>query len=273
MIKPGEIQAIANLQKVRDTQIEKDYIITWLLTGLSQNEYLKEKLLFKGGTALKKAYYPDYRFSEDLDFTFVGNAFDKDGILNAFGEIFEWAFEESRIRFTFKEISELSTGNVNFYAGYIGPLGGDGSKKDLKVDISQDEKIYYPPEDRKIYADYSDVEGDFVCKCYSLGEIISEKMRTLMERTTPRDLYDLWYLLDEEGLDIEDYVFGFQEKAAFKGLDPNDFVNKVNSKKKTLKSQWEQYLAHQVNDLPDFEDVWRDFGKHLRRFSKFMEGG
>ena len=273
MIKPGEIQAIANLQKVRDTQIEKDYIITWVLIGLSQNEYLREELLFKGGTALKKAYYPDYRFSEDLDFTFVGSTFDKDEILNAFEEAFEWIYDESRIKLTIKEVSELSTGNVNFYTGYIGPLGGDGSKKDLKVDISQDEKVYYAPEGRNIHAEYSDTEGDFMCKCYSLGEIISEKMRTLMERTTPRDLYDLWFLLEVDGFDIEDFIFGFQDKAAFKGLNPNDFVDKVSSKKKTLKSQWEKFLSHQINDLPDFEDVWRDFGKHLRRFSKFLEGG
>ncbi len=98
MIKPGEIQAIANQRIVRDTQIEKDYIITWVLMGLSQNGYLKEALLFKGGTALKKAYYPDYRFSEDLDFTFIGSAFDKDEILKAFEEAFEWIYDESRIK-------------------------------------------------------------------------------------------------------------------------------------------------------------------------------
>lgn len=169
MIKPGEIQAIANQKIVRDTQIEKDYIITWVLMGLSQNDYLKEALLFKGGTALKKAYYPDYRFSEDLDFTFVGDGFDKDRILNTFEEAFEWIYDESRIKLAIKEVSELSIGNVNFYTGYIGPLGGDGSKKDLKVDISQDEKVYYAPEFRSIHAEYSDAEGNFVCKCYSLG--------------------------------------------------------------------------------------------------------
>ena len=273
MIKPGEIQAIANRQRVRDTQIEKDYIITWLLAGVSQNKYLNEKLLFKGGTALKKAYYSDYRFSEDLDFTFIGRVFSKNEILKAFDETFDWIYNESRIKLTIKEVSEFSTGNINFYAGYIGPLGGDGSKKDLKVDISRDEKVYYATEHRYIHSGYSDVGGNFVCKCYSLGEIISEKMRTLMERTTSRDLYDLWFLLEIEGLDVEDYVFGFQDKAIFKGLEPKDFVDKVSSKKETLKSQWAKFLSHQVHNLPDFEEVWRDFGKHLRRFSKFLEGG
>ena len=44
--------------------------------GLSQDESMKETLLFKGGTVLKKAYYSDYRLSEDLDFTFIGEVFD-----------------------------------------------------------------------------------------------------------------------------------------------------------------------------------------------------
>ncbi len=35
------------------------------------NSPLRDRLAFKGGTALKKIYAPDYRFSEDLDFTLL----------------------------------------------------------------------------------------------------------------------------------------------------------------------------------------------------------
>jgi predicted nucleotidyltransferase component of viral defense system len=58
MIKPGEIQKKANQSKVRDRQIEKDYIITWILFGISQNKLIFNNLVFRGGTALKKAYFP-----------------------------------------------------------------------------------------------------------------------------------------------------------------------------------------------------------------------
>jgi predicted nucleotidyltransferase component of viral defense system len=34
---------------------------------------LREHLVFKGGTALKRCYFGDYRFSEDLDFTLAGD--------------------------------------------------------------------------------------------------------------------------------------------------------------------------------------------------------
>jgi len=39
------------------------------LYGISQNEFLFKNLAFKGGAVLKKAYFPEYRFSEYLDFS------------------------------------------------------------------------------------------------------------------------------------------------------------------------------------------------------------
>jgi predicted nucleotidyltransferase component of viral defense system len=53
--------------------LERDYILSWILAGVSHVEALRETLIFKGGTALKKCYFGDYRFSEDLDFSGIGN--------------------------------------------------------------------------------------------------------------------------------------------------------------------------------------------------------
>jgi predicted nucleotidyltransferase component of viral defense system len=54
MIKPAEIKQFAHLSGVRDIQIEKDYILTWILYGISKHEQLSEVLAFKGGTVEKK---------------------------------------------------------------------------------------------------------------------------------------------------------------------------------------------------------------------------
>jgi len=48
--------------------VEKDLAITCTLLAISKIR-LRDHLAFKGGTAIKKVYYPDSRFSEDLDFT------------------------------------------------------------------------------------------------------------------------------------------------------------------------------------------------------------
>ncbi len=272
MIQPGEIQSIAGKEGVRDIQIEKDYVISWIIYGVSNNTFLKENLIFKGGTLLKKVYLSDYRFSEDLDFTFQGKDFDIDAIKAAFNELIEWVYEESRISLSIEDETQHETGNFNLYISYTGPLGGAGARKDLKVDISQDELIYNAPEQKKIINTYSDLEQEkYTILCYTLGEVISEKMRSIMQRTTPRDIYDLWYLFEIEGQNIEDHIFAFQDKAKHKGYDPGKLIKVVKQKEKTFAKHWQEHLANQLTEIPDFNDVWRELGKHWRKFQKFIE--
>ncbi|NQU79907.1 MAG: nucleotidyl transferase AbiEii/AbiGii toxin family protein [Bacteroidetes bacterium] len=272
MIQPGEIQSIAGKEGVRDTQIEKDYVISWVTYGIANNPFLKENLIFKGGTVLKKVYFPNYRFSEDLDFTFHGKYFDIDAINAEFTELIEWVYEESRISLTMKGETQHETGNFNFYISYIGPLGGAGANKDIKVDISQDELIYNAPVEKQIINSYFDLEQEeYSILCYTLGEVIAEKMRSLMQRTAPRDIYDLWYLFEIEGQDIEDHIFTFQDKANHKGYDPKELTKVVQGKEKIFSKHWQAHLANQLKEIPDFNDVWRELGKHWRKFQKFIE--
>jgi len=271
LIQLGEIQSIAGKEGVRDTQIEKDYVISWVMYGIANNPFLKENLVFKGGTVLKKVYFLDYRFSEDLDFTFTGKDFDIEAIKAAFNKLIEWVYEESRISLSVQNETQHDTGNYNFYLSYTGPLGGAGANKDIKVDISQDELIYNAPEEKKIINTYSDLEEKYSIFCYSLGEVIAEKMRSIMQRTAPRDIYDLWYLFEVEGQDIEDHVFAFQDKAKHKGYDPNELIKVIEQKEKTFAKHWKDHLANQMTEIPDFNDVWRELGKHWRKFQKFIE--
>ena len=271
MIQPGEIQSIAGKEGVRDTQIEKSYVISWVTYGIANNVFLKENLVFKGGTVLKKVYFPDYRFSEDLDFTFIGKDFDIEAIKIAFKELIDWVYEESRISLSIQNETQHETGNFNFYLGYTGPLGGTGANKDIKVDISQDELICNAPETKQIINDYSDLADEYRISCYSLGEVIAEKMRSVMQRTAPRDIYDLWYLFEVEGQNIEDHIFAFQDKALYKGYDPNELIEIIEQKEKIFSKHWKDHLASQMKEIPDFNDVWRELGKHWRKFRKFIE--
>lgn len=68
---------------MRDQQIEKDYILSWILQGIAHHKQLSRSLAFKGGTVLKKVYFAKYRFSEDHDFTLLNNEISN-------GQIFEW---------------------------------------------------------------------------------------------------------------------------------------------------------------------------------------
>ena len=59
MITTGEIDKIARKHNIGATVIEKDFVITWVLYGISQHEKLKENLAFKVGTVLNKIYFED----------------------------------------------------------------------------------------------------------------------------------------------------------------------------------------------------------------------
>lgn len=233
MIRSAEIQKKANKERVRDTQIEKDYILTWILSGVANNDVLSNALAFKGGTVLKKFYFKDYRYSEDLDFTLVNDGLSNEAIQDAFQEVFRYVREEANIPLAMEDFGIHETGNVNFYITYVGPLGGVGTNKRVKVDISR-----------------------------------TEKMRSLLSRTQPRDYYDLWYLSEMEGMEMADHRYEFEVKARHKGLDPDSLQEKLDGKVNVFKSRWESSMKDQIAELPPFEQVHRELGKHFRALFK-----
>ncbi|MGI0060679.1 MAG: nucleotidyl transferase AbiEii/AbiGii toxin family protein, partial [Nitrosotalea sp.] len=63
-----KIRILASKENVPIGTIEKDYAVTSVLSLIAQLSKL-DKMVFKGGTAIKKVHFNDFRFSEDLDFT------------------------------------------------------------------------------------------------------------------------------------------------------------------------------------------------------------
>ncbi|HMQ70086.1 MAG TPA: nucleotidyl transferase AbiEii/AbiGii toxin family protein [Ignavibacteria bacterium] len=266
MITTGEVDKTAARLVLRPGQIEKDYILGWILKGISENKFLKEKLIFKGGTAIRKIYVQDYRLSEDLDFTYIDECLDDSEIKKQFELVCEWIKNESRIELSIENENINVHGNYSFYLEYKGPLGG--TKNSVKVDVSCDEKICDATEEMEIKNEYSDLTESFTIKSYTLNEIISEKMRSLMQRTAPRDLYDLWYFFEIENKDIIDFIPTFKEKAEYENIKSGDFANVLSNKKNKLKIAWSNQLNNQIKDVPEFEEVWRTLNKHLRKFDK-----
>lgn len=67
-MKPPELKRLAAKEKVPLGILEKDYVLTVVLAIIAELP-LFNRMAFKGGTAIKKMYFPNARFSEDLDFT------------------------------------------------------------------------------------------------------------------------------------------------------------------------------------------------------------
>jgi predicted nucleotidyltransferase component of viral defense system len=266
MIEQKEINKIAMQNRVSDRHIEKDYVLSWLLFATSKNETLYKSLVFKGGTVLKKAYFKDYRFSEDLDFTLINENISNEQILQEFNHLFDFIKEESNIdmRIVPRKWTIHESGSPQFYIEYIASLQGSMGSLDLKIDITRGEILETAFEIKPIFRTYSDLEEEFQLQCYSLAEVLIEKMTALMGRTEPRDLYDFWYLTEIEKIDIGEYLFEFQNKAAHKKQDPKKFIEKILNKEMAFKRDWEKKLASQINDLPKYEKVFREAKRHFK---------
>jgi len=255
-------------RRIPETVLERDYCLSWFLIGLSYTP-LKNILLFKGGTCIKKCYIPDYRFSEDLDFTLT-EKFTFDKVL----EYFEFAFKHiqvsSGIRFFFDHYSRHNHKNTyTFFLGYEGPLPGSSGKK-VKVDITIKEKIVYPPEERivlKGYKEYEDLPENRKIFTYSLNEIVIEKVVALLDRARnePRDLYDIWYLISNKYVILAELIEALKKKWKFRGSDFPDIKEELQRKKSRFKKLWNIRLSSQVISLPEFNKVYRTVQRELRQ--------
>lgn len=264
MIKPGEIQKKARAVGVRDQQIEKDYILSWILEGIAMHKELSKMIAFKGGTVLKKVYFEDYRFSEDLDFTLLNDEISNQQIFDYFNEVFGYVREEANIPLEIIDDNEHEDGGINFYISYIGPLGGMGTNKHVKVDISRSEQLQFEPILQNVFLTYSDQEKHKLL-CYTLEEILVEKLRSLMQRMQARDFYDIWYLLEVHGLEIDFYVNEFIAKCESKKVNPKDFFVKLEQRLPQYKARWQKSMKEQIQNLPEFDKVEREINRHFRK--------
>ena len=97
MTKKELIDYIASKTGIqRRDLIEKDVLLHRILASLTENKDFSKNYVFKGGTCLIKCYLGYYRFSEDLDFTWIHQ------------KIFEKKSENQIRRDLSKEITTLS---------------------------------------------------------------------------------------------------------------------------------------------------------------------
>lgn len=265
MITQREISKIAFHCGKQDRIIEKDYVITWLLYSISESP-VADALAFKGGTALKKIYFEDYRFSEDLDFTVLDKA-DSTLLLKSLERILgKLALEVGVILRINGERVERRKASLTAYVDFVGPLQGALGSRDIKLDFTFDEKIVFPLLTRPVLSRYSDSENlKKEILVYSLEEVFIEKLCALIGRTEPRDLFDVHFLLAEGQLDYDVISEGFKEKASNKGIDPNRLTDVLRDREPTISRLWSNRLALQVDELPHLDGVLRETRQALRR--------
>ena len=111
---------------------------------------------------------------------------------------------------------------------------------------------------------YSDLE-EHQLLCYPLEEVLVEKMRTVMQRMQARDFYDIWFLLERQGMDVAFHMTEFANKCASKNLNYFDFPKKLAERLPQYKGRWKSSLREQIKDLPSFEQVEPEVQRHFKK--------
>jgi predicted nucleotidyltransferase component of viral defense system len=264
MISAREIQSRANHLGVRDLQIEKDYVISWVLLALAKHPKLQSLLIFKGGTVLKKVYYCDYRFSEDLDFTCKHSNFSGDQLFSWFDEIFQCIRQEANMILQSIKPNLESSSGIHFMIQYQGPLGGFGRQKGIKVDISKEDILIYPSIPGSVFIEYSDL-SPFQLITYALEEVFIEKMRCIIQRMQARDYYDLWFISANANLSLGFLWNDFVRKCESKRINPALFYSRLKDRVPFYRGQWRHSLGNQIRDLPAFEKVEREINRYFKK--------
>lgn len=248
--------------------IEKDYVLGWLLAGISIHPTLSSNWVFKGGTCLKKCFFETYRFSEDLDFTITNpDHLDQEFLVTIFKEVAQWIYEESGIEMPEDRIRFKAYENVRGHisvegrVGYRGPLQRRGDPPRIKLDLTNDELLALEPLLREVHHPYSDKpESGIHILCYCFEEVFAEKLRALAERERPRDLYDVVHLYQHDMRpDYAVVMATLEQKCAFKGITvPTLTTLEDRPERAELESEWKNMLAHQLPTLPPFEKFWEE---------------
>jgi len=252
--------------RIREDVLERDYCLAWLLNALSASD-LRPVLAFKGGTALKRCYFSDYRFSEDLDFT-LREPLTFEDIRARLELLYAFVYEHSGITFGFdRQDRQTHINSYTFYLRYIGPLPAGN---DVKVDVTLNERLSFPLRDRPIlrgYEEFTDLPEGRSIGVYSLEEIAAEKTVALADpaRNEPRDLYDLWHLTSNEGIPMDQLIPAICQKLEFRGNPVEGLQAAVAGKEARLEALWARKLAYQMASLPPFEQVFRAVRRTLRQ--------
>lgn len=248
------------LEKARERNLtlgmmEKDYVLGWLLLGLSG---IKD-LTFKGGTALSKIYFPRiWRLSEDLDFVYEK---DFQGIIKFLPEVFERIEKESGIRLVLKA-QHSNPDYLQLKVQYDAVL----CKNWIKVDVTRELPIGELLE-RRLSQAYSDYPS-FMVRVETVEEIGAEKIRSLVERKKCRDYYDVWQLMKLK-IHRENLKKLLERKFRYKGMKVHGLEEIFAADlPELLEGYWNRELGRLIHPVPELETVIHELKNNLRPLIK-----
>jgi len=242
MISRGELRGIAERKRLSLENAEKDYLLDLLLFQISTES--GNSLVLKGGICLYKLSSLN-RFSEDLDFTLNSRRLDEEALAKMIVRRLSLIGIEGKV----KEIER--TGNeINIRFLFKGPLfdGGQKSLCRIVVNISQRERVLEELRREMVMPSSREISS-FQVYAMSEREIAAEKVRAIMTRNKPRDIYDLWFLI-KRGVVPDLSLVDRKLKICKLRYSPGEFASSIDKKRKFWKTDLRGLI---IGELVDFE--------------------
>mgnify|MGYP000651505340 CR=1 FL=1 len=239
----SEFENIAAKYGVPTLTVIEDYAATAVLSKLVEMDVL-EGLVFKGGTAIKRAYYPEARFSIDLDFQTINKEPLKEIAKKYYSRIKKIEYENIGSIFIVNVEEPIVTNRwVQINVEYQSP----GFRYLTRVDI-ENPKSYIEPVERPILSEPFFLFRSLKLLAMPIEDILAEKFATFFDRMDPKDIWDIFFLVKLKGIKVDN----IGEKT---GISLDQFIKLIDL---LTKSDWErlrvQYLPKQFK-FYRFEDV------------------
>lgn len=182
-----------------DYQVEQDLIIHRSLVALFRNEFIRDRLAFRGGTALHKLFLtPAVRYSEDIDLVQVK--------AEPFGPI----IDKIREVLSFLGAPRIAQKQHNNTLIYRFP-SEDNVPLKLKVEVNTREHFsVFGLESVPLKIESEWINDEAEVPVFSLDELLATKLRALYQRKKGRDLFDLWYALHKAEVNLERLIKAFR---------------------------------------------------------------
>jgi predicted nucleotidyltransferase component of viral defense system len=175
---------------IRDN-LEKVFRLCDILKHLNENPVFTGYLALKGGTAINLTVFNVPRLSVDIDLDFT-----KECSRNEMLGIRE-TINQDFLTFMFSQGYALSPNtksphSLDSWVFYFQNAGGN--KDNLKVEINYSLRNHILPiVKRKAVSEF--LHLDYEVRTLSIPELFGSKIKALIERTAPRDLYDIHNML------------------------------------------------------------------------------
>mgnify|MGYP003876430551 CR=1 FL=1 len=198
------LEDIALDEGVDVVAVVQDYVVTIVLYFLVENGLL-DRMVFKGGTAIKKVYFPDARFSVDLDFDVVSNV--NEGFEKAFEEKLRSLVNSVLGSIYFYDVEKITTSSWLFFNVRYRVFDIDELTR-IDIDLAAPSELGVP---RRVFS-RPYVNAEFNVNAYLVERILEKKVVALLDRNTAKDLWDIYFLHVIKGVEPESRISGVVDR-------------------------------------------------------------